>query len=1016
MKTTYANLNQKSHFSCGIGIGKPIEIINKAKEKGLKGFAITDRFTAAGILDFYFASKKEKYPIALGIELFFFDHINKLNRIILIARNQEGYFNLCKLVSSSHNNVDMHKMPCISFYDLNEFKEGLYCLIDNYDYHSTLSPIFKDYLVYEIIFGHEHVEKNKAIILSGNKFVITCNAFLPDESYKVLQDIMVDNASYGSHKEVFTESKHILSLKELATKWQDHASYCTVANFMNGCHLSNAILEECSKIELKFHDQVVNFPHLLHPLNLDGCSKTELVWRIAKDYGRLKDNQIYKERFEYEMDAIQNNGRVDLIDYFLVLEDLCRWCRENGIMVGPGRGSGAGSLVNYCLKITHLDPIRWKLLFERFISKGRILNGNLPDVDIDFSHPEPVRQYLIEKYGHDRVIRIGTAQTLKAAGSVKDVARFFNPELDFQTINNVTRTFGIKDQEETELEFFERNYNENEVAKKFFDEYPSIRENVGRLLGYNRQYGTHPCGLAITQDSLFDFAPLRKVKGQLVLEFAAKSCEKSGIIKYDILGLMTLLFLQGCCDLVGIKDIYDIPLDDFETFKGFINGQTDATFQFNSDVANNILNHLPLDKLNLDLLSMTTSVGRPGPMKNGQHTEFYKRVNGERFSAAPHPALEEELKATYGIMIYQESVMKASQILGGFSLADADDIRRAMGKKDPKVLVPYKERFVNHCWLKYPDTKLEYRDEEGNKHNTVAEHIWDLMATFSGYGFNKSHSMSYALIGYYCQYLKTHYPLQWWISCLKVVDADKLKEYYSAAKEYCVDPDINLSEMEYLINENNKIQFPFSAIKGLGPKATEEIYKCRPFNSFDDFISRVNKTRVNKTVVLRLIYSGCFESLHPDQKQELINKYFLSRKEKVPVELSALTTYQLVENRINALSFLTVDLYEIHGTKSSDVLMTYETVLAKKPVGKSREEALILGTIKKITKKTMTNGNEYGTVEIQNAGEILKLRVWQDELKNYKETLKEKVNAKFKVGLSGYNNTVQLTLINMEII
>jgi DNA polymerase-3 subunit alpha len=472
---------------------------------------------------------------------------------------------------------------------------------------------------------------------------------------------------------------------------------------------------------------------------------------------------------------------------------------------------------------------------------------------------------------------------------------------------------------------------------------------------------------------------------------------------------MTLLFLQGCCDLVGIKDIYNIPLDDIETFKGFVNGSTDSVFQFNSDVSINILGHLPLDKMNLDLLSMTTSAGRPGPMKNGQHIEFYRRANGERFNTPPHPALEAELSSTFGIMIYQENVMKASQILGGFTLAESDDIRKGMGKKDSKILIPYRERFINHCWLKYPETKLPHIGEDGQSHGTEAEYIWDLMATFSSYGFCKAHSMSYALIGYYCQYLKTHYPLQWWISCLKVVDADKLKEYYHAAKEYCVDPDINLSEMEYVINENKKIQFPFTAIKGLGPKATEEIYKCRPFTSFEYFISRVNKTRVNKTVVLRLIYSGCFESLHPNQKQELINKYFISRKEKVPVELSALTTYQLNENRITSLSFLSVDLYEIYGDRFSDKLTRYDEQI------KAKTKVYVLGTIKKITIKKTKTDKEYGVIEITNSGESTKLRIWEDEINIYKESLlKEKKNIKFHCATSEYNNTVQMTILGME--
>lgn len=1009
----YANLNTKSHYSSGIAVGTTTEIIKKAMEKKLHGLALTDRNTASGLIDFYNKAKELKFPIALGVEIPYYDHLNKMQKVILLAKNQEGYLNICKLITYSWDNVEMLKEPCVSVYHLNEYSDNLYCISTSYQQAKVLKPIFKTNLVFQIILDLKEHDNNVAVIQSKEKFVVTSDAYIPDWDFKRLQDVMLSNSKVSSEQDKSDIAKPILSAVEIMQFWRNHLdNYMTMEQLASAFKLSCDILDECSKIELKFKDQVVNYPHLLHPLNHDGCSKEELVWRIAKEYGRFPiDNKIYFDRFVYEMDSITNNGRVNLIDYFLVLEDLCRWCRENGITVGPGRGSGAASLINYCLKVTHLDPLFWSLLFERFISKGRIQKGTMPDVDLDFSDQEAVRNYLIEKYGEARVYRIGTFQTLKTLGSIKDICKSMQekyPELDFVTVNNVTKTFGDKDLEDSESEFFEKVMQENEVAQAFFQKYPDIFEMVERLVGYNRQAGAHPCGVAITQDNVEDFAPLRNHKGKKILDINAPACEQSGILKYDILSLRTLKYIQGTCDLIGLKDIYSIPLDDVLTHRAFANGDTNGVFQFNSDVAIGILTMIPEEKMDLEVESMTTSCGRPGPMRNGMHIEFAKRVSGERRADPPHPALYEELKPTYGIMIYQENVMKASQILGGFDLAEADDIRKAMGKKKASVLVPYKDRFVKHCHDKFPDTKEKYYDEKNpNSNITKADYIWNLMATFSGYGFNKAHSMAYTLIGYQCQYLKTHYPLEWWTSCLMHVKADKLQKYYQDASVYCLDPDVNKSLFNYAIVDG-KIQMPLTSIKGLGPKAKEDIFNLRPFTSMKDFFDRVNKRAVNKKVALQLIYAGCFDQLHTEGKQHLINEYFSYREEKIPPELEKLNKTQLMDYRIKALSYLQRDLYDIYSDRFSEPLTRYEDIRLQ------NSAVWILGTVSKLKKKKTTTGKDFADLVVTNNGDEFKIRMWSDELAFYKDNLKEKVELRIKCKTTEYNNQVQLTLINCE--
>lgn len=1016
---TYANLNTKSHYSSGIAVGTTTEIIKGAMEKKLHGLALTDRNTASGLIDFYNKAKELKFPVALGIEIFYYDNKNALHKIVLLAINQDGYINLCQLITNSWNKLELFSTPCVSLYDLNEHYKNLYCLATSIEQLKDLKNIYEDKLIFQIFPNRQSTKNNIDILKSGQRYVVTCDAFIPDWDFNELRDVMLSNSKSATEEDKALGPRPILSPIELMQYWKaEMESYMSIEQLAQAFQLSNNILDECSKIVLKFKDQVVNYPHLLHPLNYDGCSKEKLVWRIAEHYGRLNlTDKRYIDRFEFEMDAITNNGRVNLIDYFLVIEDLCRWCREQNITVGPGRGSGAASLINYCLKVTHLDPLYFNLLFERFISKGRIANGTMPDVDLDFSDQEPVRQYLIEKYGTDRVYRIGTFQTLKTLGSIKDICKSMQhkyPELDFTTVNNVTKTFGDKDLEETEADFFERVMNENEVAQAFFQKYPDIYSKVERLVGYNRQAGAHPCGMAITQDPIETFAPLRSYKGARILDINAGACEQSGILKYDILGLRTLKYIATTCELVGIKDIYSIPLDDKATHANFAKGDTNGVFQFNSDVAIGILTMIPEEKMSLDVESMTTSCGRPGPMRNGMHIEFAKRVSGERFASPPHPALEEELRSTFGIMIYQENVMKASQILGGFNLAEADDIRKAMGKKKASVLVPYKTRFIQHCQDKYPDTKEKYIDEQGSEHSiSKAEHIWNLMATFSGYGFNKAHSMAYALIGYQCQYLKTHYPLEWWTACLMHVKADKLQKYYQDAQQYCLDPEINNSEENYTIihgPKGSKIQMPLTSIKGLGPKASQDIYSLRPFISMQDFLDRVNKRAVNKKVALQLIYAGCFDSLHPEGKQHLIEEYFKYRKEETPKELQNLTKTQLSDLRIKALSYLQRDLYEIYSEHFSEPLTQYENIAL------SKTYLFLLGKVEGVKKKKTKAGNPFADLIISNNGEELKIRVWSDELECYKTNLTEKNELRLKCKTSEYNNQVQLTLVSCEIL
>lgn len=1057
----YAALQVRTTYSTGRAIGSCEEVFRRAEEIGLHTVGIADLQTISGVLDFYQTGRKSKVPFTIGTSIRYFDDVesSKSFFITLIASSQRGYQNLCRLISLSHDSVRRDDAgPRVSIEDIAERREDLYCLVGDLEgpylwksqAHSmqrlhNLKRVFGDRL-YASIFVHTQYDGETEVIQLQNKhLLLACqqlsiapilgiDAYMERADQKVLQDIVITNTYNG---QAMRDPRWIMSSEEIERQVANFHPYLDRPSLLSLAANSITLAEACNKISLSFKPQIVNYPHLMHPLNTENLSKIQLALKIVAANGRVDlTNQTYRERLLYELKAITQNGKIDLIDYFLVLEDLCRWCRENGIVVGPGRGSGAGSLLNFGLRITHLDPIRYGLLFERFISEGRIQKGTLPDVDIDFSDQDAVRKYLIDKYGEDRVKSIGVMQTLRVKNAVKDAFKALHPEVEFFIVNNATKNMPKQEQEESELEYFERSLQEVADFKNLLVQFPDVLEATKKLVGYNRQAGVHPCGMAITQDPLEEFAPMRFLKDKWVLEYGADDAAFSGIIKYDILSVKTLQYFDLCFKIIkstrGIDiDFEKIPLDDYQTFKAFERGDTESVFQFNSDVAKSILTRINVNSV--DDLSLVTSVGRPGPMANAQHVEFIRRKNGDVPPTPPHHSLKEVLKDSYGIMIYQEGVMKASQILGGFSLAEADDIRKAMGKKDAKYIKPYKDRFVANAskyWSEGPEFKKLQAELDPHSFDVAidqladegfytdispqrAEEIWHLMETFSGYGFNKSHSMSYALIGYFCQYMKVHYPIEWWMACLTHAGESHMAPYYEASKQFILLPDVNDSSTSFDIN-NGKIQMPFTVIKGVGDTACAEIVKVRPFASLEDFFNRVNKTKVNKKVALQLIFAGCFDKLHPDKtRSDLVNMYYCLRKEDVPEELQGLTKARLAEFENKSLDFIVPDYHQIY----PEYFSAAQGVVDLRTISPKDADRLVVlgGKIEKVehkdfkNKKTGEPGRFY-KLTLSNAGLQFQCTMWSDEWAMYGKKAIEGDIALVSGKLSFYKSTPQLSV------
>lgn len=1018
MKMNNIGLGIQTHYSCGRAVGDVEQYKNTFEEKNFSHVAFADFKTFGGALDFYNTFKKTKIKFALGLIL----EINGKSFITLFCRSQKGYYNLCKLTTKSNRLGHV-----LSINDLYELKDDLYCLTNDLKQREELEAVFGNDLFFEVIPYYEFKENNLRIFneIDASRIVVSTKAKMPLSEDRFLFDIMIENSSFGKTKNFVNneETKFLMTTEEVIKKLVIMGHVSNSAKILEGIKNSRKLIENCSELNLKFKDQIVNYPHLLHSLNYDGCDKETLLRRIIKENKKFDfDNPIYKERLDYEIDTIARNSRVNLIDYFLVVEDFVRYCKKNNVPVGPGRGSGAGSLVVYGLDITQLDPIEHGLIFERFISKGRIEAGTLPDLDLDFSDQEFVINYLKDFYGESRVKPIGTYQTLAVRGAIKDAFRILYPEADFLTVNFINKSLDDNLESEGGVDFFEQNLEKNEAFQKMMEPYPRVIEAVKKLVGYNRQSGRHPCGVSITQDPVEEIMPLKLVKGQEVIEFSAEFCEQSGVIKFDILGLKTLKFFMKCLGFIKeryegtekeLNSIYDIPLNDQKTLLAFDHGDTESCFQFNSDVAQNILKRIKTTSL--DDLAMVTSVGRPGPMENGQHFEFIKRKNSPELSVPPHRSLEETLKATFGVMIYQESVMRVGQILGGYSLVETDDIRRAMGKKKIEVILKYKERFIKNCEETYPDTKIKMI-VDGEQTVNLSEHIWHLMETFSGYGFNKSHAMCYAYIGYMCQYLKTHYPFEWWAACLTHSEKPEiLKRYYSAFKENIDFPMINVSQKDYFIDyEKKKIIMPLSCIKSVADKATESICENSPFSSFEDFFNRVNKRVVNIRVILNLINAGAFESF--GHKAEIIKDFFKLRKEKIEEvedieQILDFSKEAELKKRIQVLDFLVMDYIDANNNLLKKCIY-YEQIKTLFTDEKAWTVGKIIDIKKRKIKKGKSTGKDFAIVEITNNDSVLSFFVWPEQLALYKDKImKDEVVCVFGVIKKDKENKTLFTSI-----
>ena len=880
----FVHLHIHSEYSLLDGANRIKELPKVAKELGMDAIAITDHGVMYGAIEFYKACKEEGIKPIIGCEVYVaprtrFDKEagidNKYNHLILLAKNNNGYKNLSKLVSIGFTEGYYYK-PRIDLETLEKYHEDLICCsaclagsIPQAILNGNMEKAEETAIWYKNLFGEDYYLEIQTNTLKEQSLV---NQKLVELSRKLNIPLVATNDAHYTRKEDAYNHEVLLCI-QTGKKMSDvdRMRFATDDFYIKSPeevkeffpNLPEA-LENTVKIAKKCNVEF-EFGHTILPnyeVPKEFSTHYDYFKKLCDDgikirYGENTPKEIL-ERMEYEISVIKKMGYVD---YFLIVWDFINWAKSQGIPVGPGRGSGAGSIVAYAIGITDIDPIKYNLLFERFLNPERI---SMPDFDVDFCYErrQEVIDYVARKYGRDHVSQIITFGTMSARMVIRDVGRAL--DFPYSETDKLAKMvpfalhITIKKAMEQNRELKELYENNEEVHK--------LLDVAMGLEGMPRQASTHACGVVITKDPVDTYVPLYVNDGAISTQYTMTILEQLGLLKMDFLGLRTLTVIQDAINLVkqnrGIDVKFDSNMNDSKVYKLWGDGKTIGIFQFESAGMTNFMKELKPDSLE-DIIA-GVSLYRPGPMD--QIPRYIKNKLNPEHAEYTHPALEPILKVTYGCMVYQEQVMQIVRDLAGYSLGRADLVRRAMGKKKLDIMAKEREIFIHG-----------QEDENGNivvpgcVRNGIdeksANKIFDEMAEFAKYAFNKSHAAAYAVVSYRTAYLKAYYPEEFMAATLNsyLGNLDKVPIYVDECRRMNIEilkPDVNKSFTKFTV-DNSKIRFGLGSIKNVGIAVVDSIVRERQQNgeykSFTDFCERVQDEAVNKKCIESLIKAGAFD-------------------------------------------------------------------------------------------------------------------------------------------------------------
>ena len=911
----FVHLHVHSQYSLLDGAIRFEDLFNLAKKYKMPAVALTDHGNMFGVIEFYQKAIQHGIKPVVGCEVYVAPG-SRVERkalaggegpyhLTLLVKNRVGYFNLLKLISLSHLEGFYYK-PRVDKEILSQYHEGLI----------ALSGCMKGEVAVlagrgEMKKAIQAAEEHEKIFDQGRFFIELQNNGV--ENQGELNHRLLELAHQRSLKVVATNDCHYLQRKDSKAhevllciqtgktlqesdrmRFSSEEFYFKSPQEMGDLFkevpeaMAHTVeIAECCNLELKFDEK--HIPKVSVPT---GESSSSYIEKLAREglekrlaaLGGKKDVQRYWTRLEEELNVITSMG---FPGYFLIVADFINYAKNSGIPVGPGRGSAAGSLVAYSLNITDLDPIEYDLIFERFLNPGR--KSSMPDVDVDFcmERRDEVIQYVMDKYGKDKVAQIITFGKMQARAVIRDVGRVM--DIPYAEVDRIAKlipgTLNIT---------LDQALEQEPRLKELVNKDPRMESlfNIAKSLeGLTRHASTHAAGIVIANKPLMDYLPLyRGQNGEVMTQYTMKDVEKIGLVKFDFLGLKTLTVVDQAVKLVekekGVKlNLSHIPMDDPETYALLSSGSTLGIFQLESSGMRDLLVKLKPEHFT-EIIALV-ALYRPGPLGSGMVDEFIKRKQGKESIQYDIKELEDILNDTYGVIVYQEQVMRIASTLANFSLEDADILRRAMGKKDPKEMEKQKEKFL-----------------EGARKNKIppkkAERTFDLMAKFAEYGFNKSHSAAYALIAYQTAYLKSHHAVEFMAASLtcEVQNPDKMVRFIAECREMGIEilpPHINESDKKFAV-VGDKIRFGLAGVKNVGDAAIDIILADRetggPFRSLDDFSSRIDSRKVNRRVIESLVKCGAFDfsKIYRSQMlavlEEILEHSQLTQKKKGESQLS----------------------------------------------------------------------------------------------------------------------------------
>ena len=890
----FVHLHLHTQFSLLDGAIRFDRLFEQANAYRMNACSITDHGNMYGVIDFYFTARDYGIKPIIGCEAYIApksrhdqtkvkgeDHAY---HIVLLAMNNEGYKNLLKIISSAHLE-GFYYVPRIDKELLRAHNKGLICLTaclqgeipkqilkgDDSSVKKTIDEyvsIFGERLYFELQDnGITEQKKINDTLINLSKYynipiVATndCHYLRKEEAkaHELLLCIQTGKTMLDKERLSFkSEEFYFKSAEEIERAFSNYpealsntlkiAEMCNVEIDVGTYHFPEFKPDEC--MELNDYFESMCKKGFEDKINFIKHSYNEFTEELAREY---------ETRLYYELDIIKKTG---FASYFLIVADFIKFAKSEGIPVGPGRGSAAGSLIAYCLGITNIDPIKYGLIFERFLNPERI---SMPDIDVDFCKKgrDRVIKYVTEKYGTDNVAQIITFGTMQSKAAVRDVGRALG--MPYAEVDKIAKLItsgenGISKAINEELQIKEL-YHTDERIKDLLD-------NAMVLEGLARHASTHAAGIVISNKLLTEHLPLCKgKKDETVTQYHMKVIEKIGLIKIDFLGLETLTIINDTIALLmdqGINfDLSKIPLDDKATYDLLSSGNTSGVFQLESNGMRELLVALKPSKFE-DIMPLI-ALYRPGPLKSGMVREFTERKHNPSLVKYETPLLKEILEDTYGVIIYQEQIMKIATVLANFSIKDADALRKAMSKKIPEQLESYREQFIKGAI-------------SNGVSPSAAKNIYEIILRFGEYGFNKSHSTAYGLISYQTAYLKAHHFVPFFAAILtsEVNDTDKMIQYITECRENGVEilpPDINKSQKSFTVI-GNKIRFGLSGVKNVGDAAIDLILSIRDnlseFTSFIQFCGAVDTRKVNKKVLESLAKAGCFDGMGLKRSQLL---------------------------------------------------------------------------------------------------------------------------------------------------